>query len=162
MTPPIIPILLEHSDALTWEDAQYEWVLDHVWYADKKDSMYCECSHPICEVCVVKNIENGKTLEIGNCCVTQLPEFREVGAIFTALRDGRINPAIIEYASNKNIITSWETKFLISTYKKRKFSSKQAAVYSRLRSKIYHSIKISSEQLDKIHNLWGWDTRHGI
>lgn len=73
--------------------------------SDKKDSMYCECSHPICRFVLSKNIENGKTLEIGNCCVTQLPEFREVGAIFTALRDGqRINPAIIEYASNKNII----------------------------------------------------------
>ncbi|MFA5452003.1 MAG: hypothetical protein WC248_00300 [Candidatus Methanomethylophilaceae archaeon] len=161
MIAPIIPILLEHSIAPNWEDAQYEWELDHIWYADKKDNMACECSHPICEVCVVKNIANGVELEIGNCCVTQLPEFRSVGSVFTALRNGRINEAVIEYADRKDIINEWEIKFLLNTYRKRKFSRKQAAIYLRLRSKIYNSIKISPEQLVKIHNLWGWDTRNG-
>jgi len=108
-------VLLKYSEAKRWKDARYEWRLNHIWYADIEDARTCECGHyPICEICVVENDVNGTFLEIGNCCVNQIsPEFNALKRIFPALREGRINPAIVDYAFKQRIINDWEKRFFI-------------------------------------------------
>ena len=99
-------MLLEYSEAKNWADAKQEWRLNHIWYADAEDARTCECGHyPICEICVVENEVNGTVLEIGNCCVNQVStEFDALKRIFPALREGRINPAIVDYAFKQGFV----------------------------------------------------------
>lgn len=154
---PIIPVLLKYSEAKRWEDAKQEWRLNHIWYADIEDARTCECGHyPICEICVVENEVNGTVLEIGNCCVNHVsPEFDALRRIFPALREGRINPAIIDYAFKQGVINDWEKKFLKNVWRKHGFTSKQAAKFKQIRYKVYENIQISPKQRQAIYRKWG-------
>jgi hypothetical protein len=152
----IIPKLLEYSDATRWADAKFEWRLNHIWYADIEDARTCECGHyPICEICVVENVVNGTSLEIGNCCVNQVsPEFETLKRIFPALREGRINPAIIDYAYRQELINDWEKEFLQDVWRKRSRTPKQFAKFKQIRHKIYENIQISQKQRLAIYDKW--------
>jgi len=138
-----------------------EWRLNHVWYADIEDARTCECGHyPICEVCIVENEVNGTILEIGNCCVNQIStEFEALSRVFPALRAGRINPAIIDYAYKQGITNDWENGFLRDIYenklkKKQKLTPKQDTKFKEIRLKIYKNIEISPRQRVKIFKKW--------
>ena len=150
-------MLLRYSEADRWEDARQEWRLNHIWYADIEDARTCGCGHyPICEVCVVENEVNGTVLEIGNCCVNQIsPEFDTLKRIFPALREGRINPAIIDYAFKQGIINDWEKNFLQDIWRKQAFTFKQAAKFRQIRHRIYENIRISPKQRQVIYKKWG-------
>jgi len=152
-------VLLKYSEAKRWEDARQEWRLNHIWYADIEDARTCECGHyPICEICVVENEVNDTILEIGNCCVNQIsPEFDALKRIFPALREGRINPAIIDYAFKQMIINEWERDFLQDVWRKYSYSPKQAAKFKQIRHKIYENIRFSPKQLQAIYTKWGID-----
>jgi hypothetical protein len=156
-TAPIIPKLLEYSEAKRWKDARYEWRLNHIWYADIEDARTCECGHhPICEICVVENEVNDTILEIGNCCVNQIsPEFDALKRIFPALREGRINPAIIDYAFKQRIIDDWKRDFLLDIWRKRNYSPRQWAKFKQIRHRIYENIQISPKQRQAIYRKWG-------
>lgn len=134
----------------------------YVWYADFEEARTCECGHyPICEVCVVKNEVNGTILEIGNCCINQVSdEFESLKRIFPALRDGRINSAVIDYAHKQKIINDWEKKFLHNNWRKRSKTPKQAATFKDLRYKIYENIKISPKQRQSVYNKWARAEMH--
>lgn len=103
---------------------------------------------------------NGTRLEVGNCCINQISdEFDPLKRIFPALRDGRINPAVIIYAFRQNIINVWEKNFLQNVWRKRNRSYKQENVFNKIREKIYDRIKISPEQRQKIYSKWtGYET----
>lgn len=133
-----------------------EWRLNHIWFADVEDARTCECGHhPICEICVVENEVNGTTLEIGNCCVNQIsPEFEALKRIFPALREGRINPAIIDYAFKQAIINNWEKNFLQNVWRKQVPSFRQAAKFRQIRHWIYEHIRISPRQRRAIYRKW--------
>jgi hypothetical protein len=155
-TVPIIPKLLKYSAAKVWVDAKLEWRLNHIWYADIEDAKTCECGHyPICEVCVIENEVNETVLEIGNCCINQIStDFEALRRIFPALREGRINPAIIDYVSKQKIINSWEGKFLQNTWRKHNLTPKQAIKFKQIRYKIYNNIQISPKQRQAIYKKW--------
>ena len=150
-------MLRKYSEAKNWEDAKQEWRLNHIWYADTEDARTCECGHyPICEICVVENEVNGTILEIGNCCVNQIsPEFDALKRIFPALRDGRINPAIIDYAFKQRIINDWEKRFLRNVWRKYGLTSRQSDVFDPIRYRIYEHIRISPKQRQAIYRKWG-------
>jgi hypothetical protein len=150
-------VLLRYSEAKRWEDARQEWRLNHIWYADIEDARTCECGHyPICEICVVENEINGTVLEIGNCCINQVStEFDALKRIFPALREGRINPAIIDYAFKRGIITDWEKDFLLNVWRRHYLTSRQAAKFKQIRYRIYENIQISQKQRQAIYRNWG-------
>ena len=150
-------MLLRYSEAKRWEDARQEWRLNHIWYADIEDARTCECGHyPICEICVVENEVNGTFLEIGNCCINQIsPEFDALKRIFPALREGRINPAIVDYAFKQRIINDWEKRFLLDVWRKYSYSPRQAAKFEQIRYRIYENIRISPRQRQAIYRRWG-------
>jgi hypothetical protein len=63
---------------------------------------------------------NNTVLEVGNCCINQVsPEFDALRRIFPALREGRINPAIIDDAFKQGTINDWEKNFLKNVWRKR-------------------------------------------
>ena len=86
-------------------------------------------------------------------------EFEALSRIFPALRDGRINPAIIDYANKQGIINDWENGFLRDIYenklkKKQELTPKQEAKFKEIRLKIYKNIEISPRQREKIFKKW--------
>lgn len=87
------------------------------------------------------------------------PEFEALDRIFPALREGRINLAITDYAYKQRIINDWENGFLRDIYennlkKKQKFTPKQDAKFKEIRSKIYNNIEISPRQKERILKKW--------
>lgn len=153
---PIIPVLLRYSEAKQWEDAKIEWYLVDIRLADREYAETCACGHyPICEICKIKNEVNNTRLEVGNCCINQVSdEFDALRRIFPALRDGRINPAVIDYAHKRKIINDWERNFLTNTWKKKHLSLKQTKIFGKIRYKLYNGIEISPDQRKKIYEKW--------
>ncbi len=140
---PIIPVLLKYSQAKEWKDAKPEWVLNHIEYLNEGDQPEtCSCGHfPIMEVCYIENVVNGTSLVVGNCCINQVSqEFEPLKRLFPAIREKRINPALIDYARKMDIITDWEKGFLESNWRKRSLSSKQSKIWNELHKKIFEAI----------------------
>lgn len=142
VTAPIIPVLLRYSAASKWEDAKAEWRLNHIEWRDTEDAETCECGHyPICELCIVENEVTNTVLTIGNCCINQVsPEFEQLKRIFPAIKQGRINPAVIDYASKRNIINNWETDFLTNVWRKKRYTKNQLAKFDQIKGKIFKSV----------------------
>ena len=149
-------MLLKYSEAKRWEDAKLEWHLIDIRFEDIENAETCACGHyPICEVCKIKNAINSTVLEVGNCCINQVsPEFDALRRIFPALREGRINPAIIDYAHKRKIVNDWECKFLANTWNKKHLTTKQSTIFREIRYKLYSGIEISSAQRKKIYEKW--------
>jgi hypothetical protein len=141
-TASIIPRLLKYSAAPNWKDAKSEWRLDHIEWVDPEEAQTCECGHyPICEICIIENEVTKTVLEVGNKCINQIsPEFEQLKRIFPAIRRGRVNPAVIDYASTRHIINAWETNFLNNLWRKRALTAKQAATFGTIRGKILKSV----------------------
>lgn len=59
--------LLVHSNSKNYDTAKNEWEL-LVSYYDEEGS-YCICGHEIHNIFVIKNIQNGKELEVGEDCI---------------------------------------------------------------------------------------------
>jgi len=141
-TAPIVPVLLKYSAATTWKDAKAEWRLNHIEWRDREEAETCECGHsPICELCIIENEVTKTVLTVGNCCINQVsPEFEQLKRIFPAIRSGRINPAVIDYASKRHIINQWETDFLNNTWRKRSFTKNQLDKFNQIKEKILRNI----------------------
>jgi len=149
-------VLLRYSEAKGWDDAKLEWHLVNIRFVDIDCAETCACGHyPICEICKIKNEVNNTVLEVGNCCINQVsPEFDDLRRIFPALRDGRVNPAIIDYANKRKIITDWEYKFLKNTWNRRRLTAIQARIFREVRHKLYRKIEISPAQRKRIYEKW--------
>lgn len=140
---PIIPILLEYSAANNWDDAKLEWKLNEIELRDDSNAETCECGHyPIHELCMIENKITGVYLTVGNCCVNQIaPEFEEISKIFDAVKQKRINLAVINYASKQHIINQWETQFLKNVWRKRKRTNAQSLKFEQIKNKILKNIQ---------------------
>lgn len=139
--------IIEKSVAKTWEQARKEWVLDSVEYAsdvEVANSDYvCLCGHPhLKELCYILNVINDNTALVGNCCVKKfMQNIENTSKIFAAIKDKRLNRALIDYALSHNFINEGEHKFLDSIKMKRKLSSRQAAWKGSLSKKIFEELE---------------------
>jgi len=143
MSPaPIIPVLLKYSAAKNWKDARAEWRLNHIEWRDIEDAETCQCGHyPICELCIIENDITDTILTVGNCCINQVsPEFEQLKRIFPAVKQGRINPAVIDYASTRQIINQWETNFLNDLWRKRNLTKNQSTKFNQIKGKIFRNV----------------------
>ena len=142
-TSPIIPILLEYSAASNWDAAKLEWKLNEIEIRDDANAETCACGHyPIHELCIIENKITRIVLIVGNCCVNQISsEFEELNKIFNAIKQNRINLAVIDYANKQNIINQWETSFLKNVWRKRNLSKKQSIKVEQIKMKIFKNIK---------------------
>lgn len=138
------------SQADEWESALQEWKLDHI-YKTKK-SMSCLCGHtPINNVCVLKNMANRKTAEVGNCCVKKfmgLPSDTIFNAVNRVSKDNSksANIQTLTLALEKNLITQWEYDFYENTMSKRKLTEKQSATRKRINQKLTRLTQHKGEQ----------------
>mmetsp|Transcript_114895 Transcript_114895/g.199075 ORF Transcript_114895/g.199075 Transcript_114895/m.199075 type:complete len:441 (-) Transcript_114895:432-1754(-) len=153
--------IIARSIADDWEQARQEWTLEHVYRKDHDAPGTCLCTHyPIIEVCVMAHDNNGKEVNVGNCCVKkffQLPS----DTIFAAVRriqqdrDKALNTATIDFAYEHDWISDWDYQFYMDTFRKRKLSERQHEQRERINAKILDrtsTCKASDEDGDG--NLW--------
>lgn len=130
-------IILE-SNSDNWTEAKLEWGLKSIYQEEGRE---CLCGKfPIKNICVLENIYNKKTLEVGNVCVKKFLGINTGQNIFTAINRcykdlsasmGKeafhymIYQSKIMKASNDCKLTAWDIKFYENTYSKRKLSGKQ-------------------------------------
>lgn len=122
-------IIALSKNQTSWTAAKAEWRLASVYR--EADPSTCLCGHfPIIEICVLQNVENGRSAEVGNICVHKfmsLPSNQIFAAIKRIQEDDTrsVNEATIDFVRSKGWINAWESKFLISTMRKRNLSGRQ-------------------------------------
>lgn len=133
--------IIDRSEADTWEEAKEEWFLQYIEMAGEGEDYSCLCTHPhIKELCYIANKKNGNEALVGNCCVKKFMEM-ESDLLFQAIRRGKVNSAMIEYAFSHNMISKWENSFMLDVMRKRKMTVKQRAVYDRVSDKIFGGLR---------------------
>ncbi len=129
------------STSSIWEEAKKEWRLDHVEMAEDhevaENKYVCLCGHPhLKELCFIINDFNGNETMVGNHCVKNFMGNIKSDPLFQAIRQKKLNKALIDYAREHRMITDREYSFLLDVFRKRKRSSKQSAWYESLKGKI--------------------------
>lgn len=136
----LIPRILDMSVSKLWEEAKYEWELYKIIRLEG-DYETCLCEHyPIKDLCHIKNKLNGKTAIVGNCCIKKFVNVDNTSNIINAIKDGRININVIEFALKKRIINNRQYMFLRSVWRKRKMSEKDDMLLGLLTEKIMMNI----------------------
>ena len=114
--------ILALSSAHTWPEAKLEWELAEVYEAHDRDR--CLCGHfPIIERCVLVNKITGRTVTVGNHCVTKFFEL-PAEKIFQAFkRVGRdptksLNAEAVQHAFKVGWIDPYERKFYLDILSK--------------------------------------------
>ncbi|PIR03950.1 MAG: hypothetical protein COV59_02085 [Candidatus Magasanikbacteria bacterium CG11_big_fil_rev_8_21_14_0_20_39_34] len=122
--------IIEKSESNTWGPAKNEWELDSIFDSDEQET--CACGHfPIKEVCVLRNIQNQNSLNVGNCCVKKFMKNIDSDKIFRAKKKvmeditNAFNEATIMFAHKKGWLNDWEKKFYLDTWRKRKPTENQ-------------------------------------
>lgn len=139
--------IIGKSVAKTWGQARKEWVLDSVEYAsdlEVANSDYvCLCGHPhLKELCYIRNTINYDTALVGNCCVKKfMQNIENTSKIFAAIKDKRLNKALIDYALSQGFINEVEHNFLDNIKLKRNLSTKRANWKNELSKKIFEEIE---------------------
>jgi hypothetical protein len=139
-TSTIIAILLENSERSVWEEARTEWRVTGIFQIKGYDKVaFCKCGQRIKECCYVQNSLNGTELILGNCCVKAIRD--DISKVFQAIRDRRINAALIAFAVQLGYIDDWEKSFLEDVWRMRWMSPKQSAKFQEIKNKIYDHIE---------------------
>lgn len=138
--------IIRLSEADLWKDAAMEWKLLTIEWRD--EGGHCICNHYIKEHCQIENMINGNQAIVGNCCINKFPQFSgkvyDLASAFRALKNKKVNAALIEFARDEGILNDWEYIFLLGTWRKRKFTSKQAQVFNRIKRKIRSACMIKN------------------
>jgi len=137
--------IIELSEAKTWDAAKLEWKLAEIYEADEPET--CLCGHfPIIEICILSNIINTNSTNVGNCCVKKfmgLPSDKIFTAVKRVRKDNEksLNAEAIEYAFEKNWINDWEKSFYLDIMRKRNLSTKQLETKIKINMKLAHNMK---------------------
>ncbi len=139
----LFPRILALSVSQEWHTAKLEWILDYIFW--NKEGSFCICGHFIKEECSIKNIENGNEAIVGNCCIRHFLDIEVGNAVFRALRNNKVTPSLVEYASDQGIINAWEARFLRNTCRKRRLTRKQANIFVPLKRRIFKACKMEEK-----------------
>ncbi len=141
------------SLAKTWAEAKLEWELAEVYEAHDRET--CLCGHfPIIERCVLVNKINGRTVTVGNRCVTKFFEL-PAEKIFQAFkRVGRdptksLNAEAAEHAFKLGWIDAYERNFyrdILSKWKGIKLSEKQTGMKMKINREIAQRMRTHSRR----------------
>ncbi|MEX2027035.1 MAG: hypothetical protein WEH44_07035, partial [Pirellulaceae bacterium] len=90
---------------------------------------------------VIRNRRNGKTTEVGNCCVNYflgINSERLFASVRKVVNDiaASFNSETIELAHDKGYINDWERTFYLKYWRKKKLSRKVAAKKHEINEKI--------------------------
>jgi hypothetical protein len=136
------------SKSKRWSVAKLEWDCVDVYRLEPdRESETCLCEHyPIREICVLRNRETLREVEVGNVCVNKFiglpsePIFVGLRRIAANVNKGP-NPALTEHAWEKGWLTEWEYDFCDSTWRKWKLTDKQARCRRKINRKILEKTK---------------------
>lgn len=154
--------IIDLSTAKNWELAKREWSFDLAYYSD--ELLTCLCGHyPIKNICVIVNVTNKMSTEVGNCCIKKFLGIDDGDKIFTSIKKLKeditksMSAEVIDYVYKKNGISDFEHTFYIDTYRKRNLSVKQLDVKKRINEKFlkFTSYETNS-QFSKINLILSW------
>lgn len=134
--------IMRYSFGNNWDDAKKEWIVNNI--DRNEEGTNCICGHyPIKETIEIFNIRTMVKMIVGNCCIKKFDKYEGYEKVFQALRRGKVNRMIINFAYQHEIINAWEYNFLCDVWRKRVLSYKQSLVFSRLNKLIleYYSRK---------------------
>lgn len=120
--------ILPLSEAEDFHTAKGEWRLVDIEIREEFDR--CPCSHPIKELCYIRNRLNGNQTYVGNVCINRFIGI-DTGNLFVGLKrivkddSANANEDLIEHAYQLGYIYEEEYWFLMQTRHKRKLSPKQ-------------------------------------
>lgn len=129
-----------NSNVFSVAAGEWEWIDSYLIPFDE-DLDFCLCGHEIRECCVIRNRYNGNERVVGNCCVNKFMK-TESDLVFQCINKLRsditksLNPATVEYAYRKCVISTWEYKFYHNIMKKRKLSHKQLKIKKRVNQNV--------------------------
>lgn len=137
--------ILACSEAQDWETAKKEWKLTQVYEVDEPET--CLCGHtPIIEICVLTNLLNGHTAEVGNRCVKRFLGLRS-DLIFAGMKRIRkdisksLNADATVFLHDRGIINDWEYGFQNNTHRKRVLTGKQLETRQSINRKVLAYIR---------------------
>lgn len=139
--------LVARSVSDIWDEAKHEWKLHKIYWTDDPDT--CLCGHsPIKEICIVENKRNGNRAQVGNCCVKNFLGMSST-KLFASLKrvmkdsEAALNADTIMLCRQRGMITEWERKFYIDTWRKHSLSDKQMLTRRKINAKILRQIVTS-------------------
>lgn len=143
LTKEIIALSISNN----WENAKLEWKLKTIFESDEPGT--CLCGHfPIIEFCEIVNVNNGKVVIVGNCCVNKFVGLAS-DKIFHGLKRVRkdnkksLNAETIEYSFEHAWISEWERNFYLDIMRKRSLSTKQREKKIEINQKFLRNFKTS-------------------
>ena len=158
--------IIKLSDSDYWNDAKLEWEFEYAYYSEELET--CLCGHyPIKNVCVIKNKENNKQTEVGNCCVNKFLDIDDGNKIFISIKrlkddlSKSMSPEVLEFMNNKKIISDFEYKFYQDTIRKRKLSDKQLGIREKINQKLLDFTSYeSNSNFARINLVLKWATEN--
>jgi hypothetical protein len=126
----LIQRIVDLSESTSWESAKQEWAVEYIYWCEEPEE--CLCGHfPINNICIIRNSKNGKTVQIGSCCVKKFLPFEKEDRIFQSIKKLKndisksMNLDALDYLLEKKRISQQSYKFYHDIYRKRKLSPKQ-------------------------------------
>jgi hypothetical protein len=123
--------ILERSVATTWDAALAEWELSRIELTSLREPETCLCGHfPIIELCYLRNRLNGVEALVGNVCVQKFLGIPS-DTLFRGFKRIMVDPSkaasqsVIDYATQRGWVSSWERSFCESMVRKRSLSPAQ-------------------------------------
>lgn len=135
--------VIDLSVAKTWEEAKKEWEQINITEADDEED-YGECTcgkYPIKEMIQLFNPRNRNEIIVGNCCINRFFGETKYNKIFSAIKKGRVNKAMIDDSFKKDFITEWERDFMNNVWRKKRLTIKQKKVRDKIIPKILSKYK---------------------
>ena len=154
--------ILALSVSKSWNSAKNEWNFEYAYYSEENQT--CLCGHyPIKNICVIRNIKNKNSTEIGNCCINKFLGIDEGNKIFTSilkLKDDltkSMSEEVVDYLKSKKIIDDYDYNFYKDILRKRILSERQLNIKKKINQKLLDFTSYeSNSQFSKINLVLKW------
>jgi len=154
--------IINRSVSKHWDTAKLEWNFEYLYVSE--DFQTCLCGHyPIRNICVIRNLKNSQSTEVGNCCVNKFLGIESGNKILDSLKRLKIDleksmsVEVLDYLRDKKVITKWDYKFYGDTRRKRIMSEKQLEHRKRINQKLIDLCSgETASAMGKILNVLSW------
>lgn len=154
--------ILKLSDSTYWDSAKLEWNFEYAYNSEELQT--CLCGHyPIKNICVLKNKNNYRTTEVGNCCVNKFLGIKDGNRIFASIKRVKedltksMSSEVLEYLNSKKVLSDYDYKFYSSTIRKQNLSEKQLEIKKRINQKLIDFTSYeSNSNFSKINLVLKW------
>lgn len=154
--------ILKLSVSKYWDTAKLEWNFEYAYQSEELQT--CLCGHyPIKNICVIRNTENDKETEVGNCCINKFLGIDKGNKIFDSIKrlkedlSKSLSAEVLEYLNDKKVISEFEYEFYTDTLRKRVLSQKQLKVRESVNQKFLDFTSYETNSVfSKISSVLTW------